>query len=434
MVELPSGVDVAVVGAGLAGLAAALRLSEAGLEVAVLEGSDAVGGRVRTDVVDGVRFDRGFQVYNTAYPESARLLDHAALDLRAFTPGALVWVDGRLYRLADPRRRPLAGGATVRAPIGSLADKIRIGRLAAEAGLLPASRLKRRAELSTYDALRARGLSPIVIERFFRPFLSGIFLERELTTSSRFFDLVLRCFARGDLAVPAAGMAAIPQQLAARLPAGTIHIDTPVRRLTGSGADTERGLVGARAVVVATAAPAAAILLPGLAVPTMNGVTTLYHLADRPPLAEPVLVLDGNGGGPVANTIVLTNAAPGYACSGQVLVSSSVVGPPADCPDEATVRAHLARLYGVDTTGWQHVATYPIADALPDQSPPLGSLRRPVRAGAGRYVCGDHRDTGSIQCALVSGRRAADAMLADLGLRPRDIRDTNGTDRDGAAA
>jgi len=429
MAELPRVVDVAGVGAGLSGLAAALRLSAAGLEVVVLERGAEVGGRIRTDLVDGLRLDHGFQIYNTGYPEAARLLNHGALDLHRFLPGALVWIDGNRHLVADPRRRPQDLPATVRAPIGSLADKVRIGRLAAEDALLPAKRLLDRSELTTYDALRRRGFSATVIERFFRPFLSGIFLERELTTSSRFFDLVFRSFARGDLAVPDAGMAAIPAQLAARLPAGALRLNTPVRALDATRVDTDSGRLRARAVVVATAGPAAAALLPGLDIPQMNGVTTLYHLADAAPMTAPVLLLDGTGGGPVANTIVLTNAAPGYASGGRVLVSSSVVGPPAACPPEPVVRAHLERLYGVPTAGWAHVASYPIPAALPDQSPPLGNLRRPVRAGRGRYVCGDHRDSGSIQGALVSGRRAADALLSDLGL-PAGLP----AGRDGAAA
>ncbi|MDQ6649548.1 MAG: FAD-dependent oxidoreductase, partial [Actinomycetota bacterium] len=270
MRDLPRHADVVVVGAGLSGLAAAIRLSGAGLDVRILDSADAVGGRVRTDVVDGLRLDRGFQVYNTAYPESARLLDHEALDLRAFVPGALVWVDGRRHLVADPRRRPLDAVGTLRAPIGTLADKLRLAQLAAEDALLPVDRLLHRPERTTYDELRARGLSPTVIERFFRPFLSGIFLERDLTTSSRFFDLVFRTFARGDLAVPATGMAAIPEQLAAGLPADSLHLRTAVRSLDAKGVDTDAGRVSARAVVVATAAPAAADLLPGLDVPRMN--------------------------------------------------------------------------------------------------------------------------------------------------------------------
>ena len=393
--------DVVVVGAGLAGLACARRLCAAGLGVEVHEAGDRVGGRVRTDHVDGMLLDRGFQVHNTGYPEAQRVLDHPALDLRRFVSGALVRVGDRLHRVGDPRRVPGWAPATVTAPIGSVPDKVRIGLSAVRAGVVPPGRLLDAPETTTAQALRDRGFSPTVVERFFRPFLSGVLLEDELTTSSRFFDLVWRSFVLGRQCVPSAGMGAIPQQLADALPVGVVHLGRPVARLAD---------LRARTVVVATGAPQAAELLPGLRAPHMNRVTTHYHLAPEPPVRTATIVLDGERSGPVTNSIVLTNAAPSYA-PGRHLVSSSVVRGDAG---EPAVRAHLARLYDVDTSAWQHVATYDVREALPSQAPPMGRFRRPVRIGPGRYVCGDWRDSGSIQGALVSGRRAAEAVLADL--------------------
>lgn len=392
--------DVVVVGAGLAGLACARALGRAGVEAVVLEAEDVVGGRVRTDVVDGMLLDRGFQVHNTGYPEAQAVLDHDALDLRRFAAGAMVRIGERLHRVGDPRKVPTWAPSTVLSPIGSLKDKVLIARLAAEAALHSPDALLSRPETTTRQALRDRGLSDTVVDRFFRPFLSGVFLEDQLDTSSRFFDLVWRSFARGTQCVPAAGMGAIPAQLAQGL---DVRLDTPVTDL----AEVRRG---ARAVVVATAAPAAGRLLPGLDVPAQNSVTTHYHLAPEPPVSEPAIVLDGERSGPVANTVVLTNAAPSYA-PGRHLVSSSVVTGDAS---EPAVRQHLSRLYGVDTASWQHVAAYDITEALPSQAPPLGRLRKAVRLEPGLYVCGDHRDSASIQGALVSGRRAATSVLQEL--------------------
>ncbi|MCW2615073.1 MAG: hypothetical protein JWN08_2067 [Frankiales bacterium] len=393
--------EVVVVGAGLAGLACARHLTAAGVEVLVLEAEDAVGGRVRTDVVDGMLLDRGFQVHNTGYPEAQRVLDHEALDLQRFAAGALVRVGERLHKVGHPRKVPTWAPSTVLAPIGSLRDKVLIGRLAAEAALHSPDALLSRPETSTYDALRARGLSDTVIDRFFRPFLSGVFLEDGLATSSRFFDLVWRSFARGSQCVPEGGMGAIPAQLGAGL---DVRLSTPVASLAQVRADH-----APTAVVVATAARAAAALVPGLGVPAGSSVTTHYHLAPEPPVREPAIVLDGERSGPLANTVVLTNAAPSYA-PGRHLVSSSVVHGDAS---ETAVRQHLSLLYGVDASRWEHVATYDVRDALPSQAPPMGRFRRDVRLGGGLYVCGDHRDSASIQGALVSGRRAATALLAD---------------------
>ncbi len=399
-------VDVVVVGAGLAGLACARELCAAGLDVGLHEADAVAGGRVRTDVVDGMLLDRGFQVHNTGYPEAQRVLDHSALDLRAFAAGAMVRLGDRLHRVGDPRRLPSWAPSTLTAPIGSLKDKALIGVLAARAALTGPGRLLDAAETTTYEALRARGLSDVVVDRFFRPFLSGVFLEDRLETSSRFFDVVWRSFALGTQCVPAAGMGAIPAQLAAGLPAGVLRLGSPVGRVAPGSVDSRP----VRAVVVAADPVTAARLLPGLERPVMNSVTTHYHLAPEPPVREPAIVLDGEASGPVANTVVLTNAAPSYA-PGRHLVSSSVVSGDAG---EPAVRAHLARLYDVDTSGWQHVAAYEIREALPSQAPPLGRLRRPARLEPGLYVAGDHRASASIQGALVSGRRAAQAVLADL--------------------
>jgi phytoene dehydrogenase-like protein len=402
--------EVAVVGAGLAGLACALQLARAGLDVGLYEAEAVVGGRVRTDAVDGLLLDRGFQVHNTAYPEARRLLDVRTLDLKPFTAGALVRYGDRLHRVGDPRRVPSWAVATARAPVGGVRDKLALVRLTAGVVLASPDALLQRPETTTEQALHDRGLSDALVERFVRPFLSGVFLEDGLQTSSRFFDLVWRSFALGTQCVPAAGMGALPAQLAKRLPPGVLRLGTTVHAVRSDGVTAGSGRVAARATVVATSAPAAAGLLPGLAVPTMNGVVTHYHLAPEPPTSEPAIVLDGEGPGPVASTVVLSNVAPTYA-PGRHLVSSSVVGGDAD---EPAVRAHLSRLYGVDTRGWDHVARYDVPRAVPDQRPPMGRFRKPVRLDRGLYVCGDHRDSASIQGALVSGRRAATAVLHDL--------------------
>jgi phytoene dehydrogenase-like protein len=397
---VPETCDVIVVGAGLAGLRCARELTRAGRSVIVLEAGDEVGGRVRTDVVDGLLLDRGFQVFNTAYPAARVALDLDRLALQPFVKGALVRYGAALHRVGAP---PAWAAASITAPVGTVRDKAALAALVGRAALAPPARLLAARESTTYDALRRRGVSDVAIDRVLRPFLSGVFLESELATSSRFADLVLRSFARGTLGVPAAGMTAIPRQLAEGL---DVRLGTAVRAVGPGRADD----LTARAVVVATAAPAAAALLPGLDVPRMNSGTTHYFLADQPPVRDAAIVLDGEGGGPVASTVVLTNAAPSYA-PGRTLVSASVVTGDAG---EPAVRSHLARLYGVDTTGWQHVRRYDVVDALPDMRPPMGSFRRDVRLREGLYVCGDHRDSGSIQGALVSGRRAARAVLEEL--------------------
>ncbi|WP_156756003.1 FAD-dependent oxidoreductase [Actinokineospora pegani] len=403
--------DVVVVGAGLAGLAAAVTLHRAGREVVVLEADEAPGGRVRTDRLDTAAgpllLDRGFQVFNAGYPAARDLLDVEALGVRPFLPGALVSDDDGLHLVADPRREPARLPATLRAPIGSLPRKAMLGAYAAALAAAPARTLRGRDDRPFRRRLAEYGIRGPVLERFLRPFLAGVFLDPELTVPTRFAEFVLRSFARGTIGVPAAGMRAIPDQLADSLPAGMVKYSFPIAEVSPGGVRGDFGPVTAKHVVVATGGPAAHRLLGGRVDPVRTrGCVTHYHLADAVPTEHAALVLEAAGRGPLTNSIVLTNANPEYA-PGRVLVSSTSVG--TEDPGEAAVRAHLAKLYHRDTSAWEPVRSYRVADALPVSG---GPLRMPVDLGDGLFVCGDHRDTPSLQGALVSGRRTAHAVLS----------------------
>ena len=404
--------DVIVVGAGLAGLAAARRLHQAGREVLVLEASDAVGGRVRTDVVDGLRLDRGFQVLNTAYPAAAAILDYPGLELATFVKGAVVHHGGRTHRLADPRSEPASTLTTLHSGLLRWKDKAALGALSAWCGYAPVSMLLSGEDMSTGEALRRAGVGPDAVERFLRPFLAGVLLDPTLTTSARYFRLVWRSFARGSVVVPARGMQAIPDQLAAGLPEGTIQLSSPVAALTPGGV----GLAGGRelrapAVVVATDGATAARLLPELAEPAWHGVTTFYYSSSAPP-GEGILVLDPDSDGLVTNSVVMSSVSPAYSSRGRVLISTSVAGSRRGEPGLGRrVAARTALLHGMAVADLDPVGEYSIDHATPAAPPPF-RVRRPVQVGAGRYVCGDWRDTPSIQGALVSGRRVASALLA----------------------
>lgn len=423
---LPRTSDVVVIGAGLAGLATAIHLQRAGVEVLVVESNPEPGGRIRTDTVDGFRLDHGFQLYNPAYPEGRRMFDHAALDLKAFERGAVVSIGGKQRRLGDPRSHPSWIPDALRAglggPLGLAAFGVYAGRCAGESP----QRLAERADESVQAAWDNARVSPQLTERVLRPFLSGVFLEPDLTTSRRFADLILRSFVRGTPAIPATGMAALPRQLAKQvthLLLGVTVTDLP----DSTRVVTDRGDVTSQAVVVAVGPGQVHTLLPRLKTPRTNSCTTWYHVPDCPPnhlhdgLA--ILSLDGDGpaAGPLVNSCVLTAAAPSYAPPGRSLVASTALGADGDVT-EAQVRQHAAKLYGTDTGGWEFLAAYPVPHALPAMTPPL-NLRQPVDLGDGMFIAGDHRDTASIQGALVSGRRAATAVLAHLGATRQPLGD-----------
>jgi len=412
-----AGDEVIVVGAGLAGLAAACHLAAADVAVRVLEASDGVGGRVRSDRVDGFVLDRGFQVLLSAYPEPARLLDLGALSLRSFDPGALLWVGGRFHELADPLRRPSAAVSTVAAPIGGLVAKARVAALGAAARTWPADGPVAGRDDTTESWLRGAGLAGPMTERFLRPLLAGVLLDPELSSSARQARFVWRSLATGDAVVPAAGMGAIAEQLAGRLRPGSVETGRRVEAVAPGRVTLADGEVRhAERVVVATDGPSAARLLPGrVEDPGSRGVTCLWYAAPSAPTPSRAVVLDGEGTGPVNNLAVLSNVAPSYSPDGRALVAASVFDlATASGELDAAVRRQLRRWWGGVLDAWELLRVDRIAHAQPLQSPGRFSLpRRSVRVEPGLYLCGDHVDNASIQGALVSGRRAAEAVLAD---------------------
>ncbi|MDH6626830.1 phytoene dehydrogenase-like protein [Streptomyces sp. LBL] len=491
MLEPAYQTDVVIVGAGVAGLSAAHRLTSAGVTTVVLEAAPGPGGRMSTEKVDGFRLDRVGQLLSTAYPDLRLTPGLDALVLRPFAPGVLLHSDGRQHRagvlagtggargalhavralagaprsaatptgrvvsrqtLASndwggpepvfaPRSRavprpgtgarsrgvpwPAAAPGAARgvprgsaprgsAPLGTAVDQARLGAALSRIAHTPVERLLARLELPAGQALAARGLPARTIDAFLRPLLAALLCDPDLTTSSRCADLALRSFARGRLCVPEGGAEALPELLARTLPPGTVRTGVRVTSVSTTSVTTaEHGELRCRAVLLATDARAAAELLPGLRVPDFHPVTVVHHTTDEPPGTGTSLLLDADRGGPVAHTAVVSRVDPARAPAGRTLVSSTVLGPPPADLDIA-VRTHLARLYGTSTRHWETLAVHHTPDAVPAMRPPH-DLRRPVRVLAGLYVCGDHRDTSTVQGALHSAHRASAAILADLG-------------------
>jgi Flavin containing amine oxidoreductase len=391
--------DVTVIGAGLAGLSCARELIARGLLVEVLEASDQVGGRVRTDSHAGFLLDRGFQVLLTAYPECRLALDYEALDLKPFFPGASIWFDGKFHKLVDPWRKPLAAVASLNSGFGTFTDKARVAGLRLDVLKAPLHEIFARPEISALATLQSWHFSDEMINRFFRPFLAGIFLEPGLLTSRRMFEFIFKMLSEGETAIPAAGMGAIPKQLAWGLP---IQLNQRVRYLKE---------LDSRAIVIATDGPEAARLAGTDPPKAWRSVRCFYFAADRAPLREPILVLNGEKMGPVNNFAVISNVAPSYAPAGAALLSASVLGN----ASEEEVREHLSIWFGAEVRRWLHLRTYDIPYAQPDQAAPaLADARKPVRIRKGLYVCGDHVENASLHGALRSGRRVTDAVMEDL--------------------
>jgi phytoene dehydrogenase-like protein len=416
-----------VVGAGLAGLACARELSRSGRRVLVIEAADRVGGRVATDTVDGFRIDRGFQVYNDAYPEGRRQLDLGALRLGGFEPGALVAEGGRLRAVADPWRRPLTALASLAGGSVGIGDALRTARLRHDAvaafrgGRLDPDGPVVGDERTTREELAVRGFSAAFVRRFFEPFFGGVFLERRLDTAAPVFLFDFAMFSLGRACLPQGGMAAIPAQLAAGLPAAAVLTGRAVRRVEAGRVELGDGTVmTADQVVVATDAAAAATILPPACVGSwaqraVKPTRLIAFAADRSPLERPTLVVSAEPGGAIDNLTVPSDVAAGYAPPRTALVQVSVradwQGDAAALPD--AVRSQAATWFGAAARGWRHLATVAVPRALPDESPAARRLRPPPGpVTPGLFLCGDHTGTASINGALASGRRCAAAVLA----------------------
>lgn len=414
---------VVIVGAGLAGLSCARELTRRGCRILLLDAAAEVGGRVRTRKVDGFRIDAGFQVLQLAYPEAQQQLDYAALKLQKFQPGALIRTQGRFVEMADPWRRPQAAFSTLFNGIGTLADRLRLGRLRADVMRGTVDQLLQADDMPLGDFLRQHcHFSEDFICRFLQPWFAGVFLEPDLQTSSTFFRFLFRMFASGDVAVPALGMQEIPKQLAMGINPAEIRLSTVVERVSSDHVILAGGeRISAAAVVLAVDGSAAAQLAGEDVCPaTGRGTVCLQFAAETAPVRQPVLLLNGDGpeAGPVNNVCVMSNVAADYAPRDQALISVSTCGiPEQDAASlESAVRTQLQHWFGDAVGRWKLLATDRIRFALPLQ--PAGMLKNLAgfRLSAnGVYCCGDSFSSGSIHGAMQSGRLAAEALALTLG-------------------
>ena len=414
--------DVIVIGAGLAGLRCATVLAEAGRDVVLLEAADTVGGRQRTDDVDGFLLDRGFQVLNPAYPAVRRWVDIDALRLRPFPVAVRVRRDERTVTLAHPLHHPSLIGQTLRSGLLRPSDAVALARWVTPALLRPKAAIAGpdRPLTEGWDRVGLRGpLRTEVLE----PFLAGVIADDGGSTSDTFARLLVRMFALGRPGVPERGIAALPAQLAgtARAAGVDIRLTHTVTRFGRGAEGFDVDVVGASALsartIVVAVGPDAVANLAGIPAPPTKGLQTWWFAVDDDAPASALLSVDGRRAGPVVNTVVMSRTAPSYAPPGRHLVEATCLLPQAArtdstaAPQEADVRRQLTEIWGVATDRWQLLRRDDIPDALPAQPSPLRTTS-PARVAEGVYVTGDHRDTASIQGALVSGDRVARVILA----------------------
>jgi len=371
---------VFVVGAGLAGLSAALTLQEAGIEVEVHESGDRAGGRVTTDVIDGYRLDRGFQLINSRYPELIRLGIIDELNFVEATRTIDVALGEKRYPLGDPRTQPYS---VLNSHTGAVSEKLKVISY-----LLRASEIG----ISVEDEMKPLGS---LYERVLKPFLSGVFLTSPANVDATSGKEIVRSFISGKPGLPAHGAGELSRALASRIK--NIHLESRIDSLTQFGSSR---------VIVATDLTTAAQLLDIPSVPQLASSTTWYHEVPSDLTQSKRLRIDGQSRGPVVNTIAISNTVPTYAPQGKTLLSSTTI----DFASESEVRRHLAILWGTSTANWSLIAKYEIPKSLPIfavNSHRLMSSRISEKV----FVAGDYRTAPSQNGALLSGRLAAQELL-----------------------
>lgn len=420
---------VIIVGAGLAGLACATRLEEAGADWLLLEASPGAGGRVVSEITpEGYRLDRGFQVLLDSYPTARRLLDWEALLPRYFESGALMVDDSGWERFLNPLRHPEWLLAAPLATSFSLREKITLAAYAVmQFPRSERSLAARECGRTTMEELVRLGLDGPILEKFLRPFFSGVFLDRALGTDASIFRHDLKKFALGRALLPAGGMGEITSQLAVKLPLGRQRYGAAVARLKRqddrvTGVELSGGeVISCDTLVLATDEGASRRLL-GL--PMEQGrawmeVSTLYFTGERPLYEGALLVLpkrlklDGTLR-LVTHFTDLTNTAPEYAPSGKRLLSATILTPP-EGDIAARAQAEITELLP-GFADWKFLKEVRIRRALPSQAPGFRREQPERHPAPNLWLAGDQCAHASIDSALASGLQAAEEVLATKGL------------------
>jgi len=407
-----SMLDVAIIGAGLSGLSAAYHLQEKGYKVAVFESNAKVGGRCKTDYVDGFILDRGLHFFQKGFAESKRLLEYRTLRLEPVYPGAMVHYNNNFHLVTNPLRKIGDSLSLAVAPIFTFKDKVKLVSLLSQLFTFSEDNLKQLSGKTTLEFIQEKGFSDIIIQSFFRPLTKAIFYDETMSISAGVFCSMLKTFAFEENALPAYGIGSIPVQLAERLQEGTIHLHSRVKQIREEGIELSNGdFVQAKKIVVSLPPHDIEKILPEYKVETVfKPVTCMYFTTKTPPVNSPIILLNGDVKGLVSSVFVPTTIQPSYAPPGSHLINVTLQSTN-DIDDEELIDQVLQELidwFGIKVNDWIHLKTYHIKNGLPNIRRHHALKYHEEKDGL--FFCGDHLSYGSVNNALLSGRSVAEAV------------------------
>ena len=384
-----------------------------------MEASSRPGGRLKTDIENGFRFDHGFQVVFTAYPAFQQLLDLDALKLCRFEPGARIKLKGKSYLIHDDRVME-----TLLSPIFGLSDKLRVATWTEEVNRMTIDEIWNLPNKSVLDFFNERGFSQAFINNFAKPFLGGIFLDRSLSTSLRMFGFVWKMLSDGHTAVPALGMEEIPKQMIKKLIGGSIKVNTKVEEITRKDGTLQVKLsdgstMSADRIVLATDAMSANNLAGTNEPSEFRSAACHYFETASLIEPEPILVLNANPDGIAHEIIPMSTVAPQYAPPGRHLVTVTTDG--AKEGSEFELSALIKELSEIFPTckakDWRHLKSYHIPMAQMKQTPEVfGQFPYPLKTSIeGVILATEPQVHSGIHGALRSGQLAANSILKEMG-------------------
>ena len=400
-------VDTVIIGGGLSGLSCAVRLEEQKRDYILIEKSNRLGGRVGSIYENGNIYDIGFQVFNTSYQNTIRLFDENEIKLRMFKPGAVIH-DGSSFKLiSDPLRDPKQLFVSLFSSLSSFKDKLRVLSLIFDLSNYDIQKDKSE-DMTTIDFLKKRNFSEKFIELFFNPFFAGIFLEKDLITSSKFFKYVFSNFSKGLACIPQNGMQTIPDLIAKNINSDRILFNQSLERIEdGKALIFNNGLSLQASNIVLTGGSHEKI---GLNPVKYNSVENLYFVSDIDIKNGKYIHLFPKDS--IINNIAVLNKISKHYCKSNNLLSISIIGHNSkDNLDIALIKKRLSNYFGGNESNYDYVKNFSIKNAtIMQRNNFFQSNSQPTPKGF--IIAGDHSFYGSIEGAVLSGIKASEKVLS----------------------